>query len=60
MQAKRTKRSDFPPQSGRADRGGIVLFLGAERAGDRGRVGGSALFTLTLLTWVARIDTSRH
>ena len=60
MQAKRTKRGDFPPQSGRADRGGIVLFLGTGRAGDRGNARSSALFTLTLSTWVARIDTSRH
>ena len=60
MQPKRTKRSDFPPQRGRADRGGIVHFLGTGRAGDRESVRGSALFTLTLSTRVARIDTSRH
>src|SRR3984957_2387494 len=52
MQAKGTKRSDFPPQRGQADRGGIVLFLGTWRSGDRGSVGGSAL--LTLSTWMAR------
>jgi hypothetical protein len=57
MQPKRTKRSDFPPQRGRADRGGTVPFLGTGRAGDRESVGG---FALSLGTWVARIDTSRH
>src|ERR1700722_1224260 len=46
IEAKGTKRSDFPWQRGQADRGGIALFLGTRRAGDRGSIGACALLTL--------------